>query len=228
MAALPEEEEKKRSRDPFPLEIESDEEKNHPLKKYSDIAERLEEIRSLHLVSRLYIARSKCDELVEYIKTNYSSEADDLLQQFESYPRRQLMEEQMKETNRMMDFMESKGDWQLYKESGEWKTEWMSDDKSDYQSFRITGSGDVPLYNIVAVLYEMDLIHNWLPLCKESQECTQLSLHSKCGLVRVGLFWPIQDRETVLFAYGVDHLEDGKLLIYFDSREDDPRTNIPK
>merc|ERR1719361_2902769 len=152
MAALPEEEEKKQSRDSFPLEIESDEEKNHPLKKYSDIAERLEEIRALHLVSRLYVARNKCDELVEFIKANYSSESEDLLHQFESHPRRQLIEEQMKETNRMMDFMESDGDWQLYKESGEWKTEWMTDDKSDYQSFRITGSGDVPLYNILAVI----------------------------------------------------------------------------
>lgn len=164
MAALPAEEEKKQSRDPFPLEIESNEEKNHPLKKYSDIAERLEEIRALHLVSRLYVARSKCNELVQYIKDNYSSEADNLLQQFESHPRRQLIEENMKETNRMMDFMESEGDWKLYKESGEWKTEWMTDDTSDYQSYRISGSGDVPLYNILAVVNEMDLIKTWMPL----------------------------------------------------------------
>ncbi len=64
----------------------------------------------------------------------------------------------------MMDFMTSDGDWELYKESGEWKTEWMHDDKSSYESFRITGCGDVPLYNIMAVIYEMDLIHKWMPL----------------------------------------------------------------
>lgn len=69
----------------------------------------------------------------------------------------------------------------------------------------------------------------FLSFCsKESIECAQLSLHNKCGLIRVGLFWPIQDRETVLFGYGVDHLEDGKLLIYFDSREDNPHCNIPQ
>jgi len=230
MAALAEEEKKQSvpNRKPFPLEIESEEEKNHPLKKYSDISERLEEIRQLHLLSRLYVARTKYNELVEYIKDNYSSEADALLEQLESHPRRKLMDEQMKETQRMMDFMTSDGDWQLYKESGPWKTEFCHDDKSDYESFRITGAGDVPLYNILAVVYEMDLIHKWMPLCKESAECGQLSLHNKCGLIRVGLFWPIQDRETVLFGYGVDHMEEGQLLIYFDSRDDNPHCNIPK
>ena len=73
----------------------------------------------------------------------------------------------------------------------------------------------------------MDLIKSWMPLCKESREFGQLSLYCKCGMIRIGLFWPIQDRETVLFGYGVDDLEHGKLLIYFDSREDDANCAVP-
>eukprot|EP01084_Bolivina_argentea_P143668 252241_1 len=212
----------KKQREPFPDEIETEEEKNHQLKTYEDIAIKLSEIRELHLDGTLFEAHDKSEALIEYINTKYKSDTEllnKLLSLYSSHPRRKLIVSQLNETNRMLEFMTSSSGWQLYKDDTQWKTEWQTSDKSDYESFRITGIADVPLYNILAVIYEMDLIQTWMPLCKESVECGQLSLHCKCGLIRIGLFWPIQDRETVLFGYGVDDLKNGKILIYFDSTE---------
>eukprot|EP01083_Nonionella_stella_P225068 800560_1 len=221
----------KKQREPFPDEIETEEEKNHQLKTYEDIAIKLSEIRELHLDGTLFEAHDKSEALIEYINTKYKSDTEllnKLLSLYSSHPRRKLILSQLNETNRMLEFMTSSSGWQLYKDDTQWKTEWQTSDKSDYESFRITGIADVPLYNILAVIYEMDLIQTWMPLCKESVQCGQLSLHCKCGLIRIGLFWPIQDRETVLFGYGVDDLKNGKILVYFDSRDDHSLINIPK
>ena len=75
-----------------------------------------------------------------------------------------MIDTQLKETQRMLEFMTSDKDWTLYKNDGVWQTDWQPSDESDYESFRITGIGDVPLYNILAVIYEMDLIKTWMPL----------------------------------------------------------------
>jgi len=215
-------------RDPYPDEIETEEEKNHPLKKYEDIKEKLEEIRQLHLDGTLFDAEEKSKELIQYIKDKYESDSESLLKEYEQHPRKKLIDNQLIETAKMLEFMTSDKGWDIFKDDGTWQTEWQPSDDSEFESFRITGVGDVPLYNILAVIYEMDLIKTWMPLCKESTECGQLSLHSKCGLIRIGLFWPIQDRETILFGYGVDDLKNGKILIYFDSRDDNPNVNIPE
>ena len=67
------------TRDPFPNEIETEEEKTHPLKKYEDIKEKLEEIRKLHLDGTLFDANDKSQELIEYIRDKYGSDSDLLL-----------------------------------------------------------------------------------------------------------------------------------------------------
>ena len=55
-------------------------------------------------------------------------------------------------------------------------------------------------------------------------------MHCKCGLIRIGLIWPIQDRETILNGFGVDDLKNGRILIYFDSKLDakNDAIKIPK
>lgn len=151
-------------RDPFPDEIETEQEKNHPLKKYQDIKEKLEEIRQLHLDGTLFDANDKSNELIQYIKDKYESNSESLLKEYEQHPRKILIDKQLIETQKMLEFMTSDKGWDLFKDDGVWQTEWQPSDDSDYESFRITGIGDVPLYNILAVIYEMDLIKSWMPL----------------------------------------------------------------
>jgi len=223
------EEEKKTHRDPFPDEIESEEEKHHVLNGYGDISEMLSNIRRTHLEGALFVAHRKSEELLSYISVKYASDANSMIALYEQHPRRVQILKQLNETRDMFDFMTSDKGWNLYKDDGHWKTEWQFNAaQSVFQSYRITGIGDVTLYDILAVIYEMDLIRLWMPLCKESINCGQLSLYSKCGMIRSGLIWPMWDRECVLFGYGIDDLENGRVLIYFDSRDDNPHVNIPK
>eukprot|EP01083_Nonionella_stella_P295889 1005427_1 len=210
--------EKKQSRQPFPLEIETKEEKNHPLNEYKDIASKLEEIRKLHMDAVLFEAAQKSDELAQYIQQKYPN--SELLQEYESHPRIISIKADLKETNKMINFMTTDDKWELFKDDGTWKTEWSACKESAVESFRLTGVGDVPLFNIVAVIYEMDLMKTWMPLCKESKELGQLSLYSKVGYVRTGLFWPFADRECIINGFGVDDLSNGCALIYFDSKEE--------
>eukprot|EP01084_Bolivina_argentea_P143669 252242_1 len=201
----------------YPIEIESEQEKHHELKKYKDIKLQLQEIRELHLDGVLFEACKASDNLMEYIKNEYPNSG--LYEKYGKHPQRKLLMKQLKETNRMLNFLKSSQNWTVYQDDGIWKTEWASSNDSDFESFRISGFCDVSLVNILAVLYEMDLLIKWMPLCKESLDFGNLSLYSKVGYIRIGLFWPIVDREFILNGYGVDDLKNGKILIYFDSTE---------
>eukprot|EP01084_Bolivina_argentea_P143667 252240_1 len=184
----------------YPIEIESEQEKHHELKKYKDIKLQLQEIRELHLDGVLFEACKASDNLMEYIKNEYPNSG--LYEKYGKHPQRKLLMKQLKETNRMLNFLKSSQNWTVYQDDGIWKTEWASSNDSDFESFRISGFCDVSLVNILAVLYEMDLLIKWMPLCKESLDFGNLSLYSKVGYIRIGLFWPIVDREFILNGYG--------------------------
>ncbi len=126
--------------------------------------------------------------------------------------------------------MRSKEGWSLIKEDKHWKSEQYPNEKTGTHNFRVTGiAEDIPILNLTPILYETDLLKTWMPLCKEAKECSQLSLWSKMGMIRVGLFWPIHDREAVLLGYGVEDFENGRMMVYFDSKlEDNEDFEVPK
>jgi len=67
----------------------------------------------------------------------------------------------------------------------------------------------------------MDLFSNWLPLSREAYEISRLSLFCKIGYIRVGVFWPIEDRECVLYGFGIDDLKkNDRVLLCFDSKSE--------
>ncbi len=126
--------------------------------------------------------------------------------------------------------MRSKEGWSLIKEDKNWKSEQYPDEKTGTHNFRVTGiAEDIPILNLTPILYEFDLLKTWMPLCKEATEHSQISLWSKMGMVRVGAFWPIHDRETFLLGYGVEDFENGRMMVYFDSKlEDNEDFEVPK
>eukprot|EP01084_Bolivina_argentea_P017661 32951_1 len=218
MLGLEEKKSEQKSRDPYPYEIEQDEEKYHELSKYPDIASKLQRIRQLHLESVHYEALDHMKELEEYIKSKYDNKILDL---YHSHPRIININTQIKSANKMINLMTSTDkEWILIKNDNEWSTEYKHDNNNPYHSFRLKGIGNVKMINILAIFFEMDLISNWMPLSKETYEIKQLSLYTKCGYARIGAFWPIKDRECVIFGFGIDDLKkNNKLLIYFDSND---------
>mmetsp|Transcript_11028 Transcript_11028/g.17720 ORF Transcript_11028/g.17720 Transcript_11028/m.17720 type:complete len:335 (+) Transcript_11028:26-1030(+) len=214
-------------REPYPYEVEQDEEKSHPLNQHADIATKLQLIRSLHLECVHYEALDEIHKLEEYIKQKYDTK---LLHSLHLHPRIQSIHTEIAAADNMLRLMtSSEDDWKLVKNDGQWTTEFKQETNTAYHSFRLKGIGKVQMINVLAIFYEMDLIQNWMPLCKETYQIQQLSLYCKCGYVRVGAFWPFQDREVVLFGYGVDDLKrNNKLLICFDSNVEPHRDILQK
>ena len=229
-----EEEEKKvesdtkiKNRDPYPWEVEVDEEKNHELTKYPDIAPKLREIRRLHLESCHYEALDIMKELEAYIK---SKNDDKLLKLFYKHPRIITIMTQIEAADKMMNLLKADDDeWKLIKDDGKWTTEYKQQKGTVYHSFRLKGIGKVKLINILAIFYEMDLISHWMPLSKESYQIKQLALYCKCGFVRIGAFWPIKDRECIIFGFGIDDLKRNDMcLVCFDTNKEPHKKMLKK
>ena len=204
-------------RKPFPYEVILDEEKCHALSKYPDIASRLEVIRRLHLKCVHYEALAYINRLETYIRLKYDDD-DEMLELLCNHPRIIKIKSEIKKGDDIKDLMTSTNDeWKLIKDDGKWSTEYKED--KPCHSFRLKGIGNVKMINILAIFYEMDLMANWLPLSKETYEIQRLSLFCKMGYIRVGAFWPFQDREVIVFGFGIDDLKkNDRVLLCFDSK----------
>jgi len=220
-------EQKEQKREPFPYEVDQEGEQSHPLNQHTDIARKLQRIRSLHLECVHYEALDEIHKLEHYIRQKYDEK---LLLSLHQHPRIRLIHTQIAVADNMLRLMtSSEDDWKLVKNDGQWTTEYKREADTASHSFRLCGIGRVQMINVLAIFYEMDLIQNWMPLSKESYEIQQLSLYCKCGYVRVGACWPIQDRELVLFGLGFDDLkQNNKFLVCFDSNVEPHRHVLHK
>eukprot|EP01084_Bolivina_argentea_P161021 280334_1 len=207
------------SRDPYPYDIVQDDEKYHELTKYSHIASKLHIIRQLHLDCVHYEALDEINKLKQYIQSNHDHT---LLDSLNTHPRIITIQSQLRTANGIFNLITSTDDdWTLTHDDGQWTTEYKHEKNTLYHSFRLKGIGDVKMMNIIALFFEMDLIQTWMPLSKETYEISQLSMFVKCGYFRIGAIWPIQDRECVLFGFGVDDLKrNNRLLVVFDTNHD--------
>ena len=121
----------------------------------------------------------------------------------------------------------------VFSKSNEWLTECYTDKNATYNSFRITGIAKVPLFNLLATLYEFDLMNNWMPVVKECKEYSKMSLICKTGMVKVGLWAPFNllfaDRQCNMYAFGVDDMDkNNRLICYFDSNNNHKLVTFPE
>jgi hypothetical protein len=157
-------------------------------------------------------------KMVEELRESVTKSHPELIDDFDTHPLIVDIITKHQETLQMLDFLHSPKGWSLIKDDGEWKSESIIDEKLNTHSFRVSGVGNVPMFNLTALFHELDLLDQWIPLCAEALDFGSLSLYTKTGYVRIGLPWPIYDRECLLYGYGVDDLDNGRLLIFFDSR----------
>jgi len=71
----------------------------------------------------------------------------------------------------------------------------------------------VPVFNLLALIYEIELFKNWVPFCDQSYTLKRVKWCEKVVYLKLGL--PIlSDREGYLDGFGVDRLdENGTILI---------------
>jgi hypothetical protein len=74
-------------------------------------------------------------------------------------------------------------------------------------SIRIEGIMKAPILNILSLVYETDLFHTWVPLCKRSEQIAKVSRTKQIIRNCYGVPIPfINNRECQVYGYGVNAL----------------------
>jgi len=80
-------------------------------------------------------------------------------------------------------------------------------------SIKIEAELDISIFNLCALIYEIELFKNWVPFCDKSYTIKKIKRAEKVVYLKLGL--PIlSDREAYMDGFGVDRLdENGTILI---------------
>jgi len=90
-------------------------------------------------------------------------------------------------------------------------------------SIKIEGVVDCPLINLLTLIYETELYNLWVPFLSQAEQLKIIHRASKVAYLRLGLPYPLSDREVYLGGIGVDRLdENGTILILAGSIDDNP------
>lgn len=118
-------------------------------------------------------------------------------------------------------------------------------DKPDYKLFYrqepgfpgitlyMEGVIKAPLMNMFAVLAEVQLFKDWIPMTKKSELLGEVSHLRKLAYIRNNLPWPFTDREIFIQACGILLKEEKACILTLSSAEGDswfgtPITRDPK
>jgi len=93
---------------------------------------------------------------------------------------------------------------------------------SDVASLKIEGIMDVPLQNLLALIYELDLYNQWLPFMKVTTELKAINKGVKISYMRLNIPPPLSDRETLIIGFGADRFKiNGTVLVMAKSIDGD-------
>lgn len=116
------------------------------------------------------------------------------------------------------EFQETAKDWEATMEDGKGtKVMWKPTPGSPIHTIRLDGKLNIPVFNILAVLMEVDLYLSWVPIVmgmgmKSIELLADMDRFRKLVRADVALPWPISNRDANLFGYGVDLLDQGRVL----------------
>lgn len=90
-------------------------------------------------------------------------------------------------------------------------------------SLRFEAILDIPLLNVLALLYEIDLYSEWVPFLTQSEQLKSIHRASKVVYIKTSLPPPLADRDAFLYGIGVDYsVEDGSIMILAKSLDTNP------
>jgi hypothetical protein len=132
--------------------------------------------------------------------------------QFDNQPKYASLESEITEIELVLRLMESSEGWNLVKESARMRTWYRNEEGNPIHSIKIEATLDAPLFNILAIINEVDLYVDWVPFLKISRETLVLSKYRRGAFFHFGLPWPLSDRDASIYAYGVDMLQDRNMM----------------
>lgn len=94
-------------------------------------------------------------------------------------------------------------------------------------SFRVEGFLNVPLFNLLALIYEFDLFPNWFPFVTTASELEEISWFRKVFLLGFKGVWPVAPREALLTGYGDVYKGDSVVIFARDAEDADASAPLP-
>jgi hypothetical protein len=108
-------------------------------------------------------------------------------------------------------------DWGVISDTSGVRIQYQATPSASLYNFKVTTVVKASLFNILAVIYEVDLYKKWLPLLKVAEQLHQVDKLHKIVHVDVYGVWPVANRDAVVEGFGVDFQEDDAILVVLQS-----------
>eukprot|EP00475_Leptophrys_vorax_P012256 TRINITY_DN18670_c0_g2_i1.p1 TRINITY_DN18670_c0_g2~~TRINITY_DN18670_c0_g2_i1.p1 ORF type:complete len:265 (-),score=84.72 TRINITY_DN18670_c0_g2_i1:65-859(-) len=119
-------------------------------------------------------------------------------------------------------------DWGVVSNKSGVKIQYNAEPELSTYSFKISALVRAPLFNLIAVVYEVDLYGNWMPRLKYARELALLSKFQKIVQLEINSVWPIANRDSVIEGFGVDFTQEDALLVVIQSVGDYVQVEVPE
>lgn len=126
-----------------------------------------------------------------------------------------------------MTLFEAAEGWKACRTSGKAEVRYSLDEFSGLHKFWVSSTIKVPLFNAIAVVYEIDLYEKWVPRIKFARELGSDSRFDKLVHVELNAIWPVANRDFVVQGFGVDWMEKNSILIIVSTKQEHPTIEIP-
>lgn len=109
--------------------------------------------------------------------------------------------------------------WNKHTDKEDYKIYYRQEEGLKIISLFIEGIINAPLINIMALLAEVDLFNEWVPLCKESKLVGEFSHLRKLAYFKHNLPWPFTQREMYIQAAGMISKRDKSAVLVMSSAQ---------
>jgi len=94
------------------------------------------------------------------------------------------------------------------------KTFYRHESSTPIHSIKLEGIVDSPIFNVLALINELDLYVNWCPPQLKEVKCNgTISRFKKFVYMRSQVPWPLHHRDCCMYGYGVDLLEEKGCIV---------------
>jgi hypothetical protein len=119
---------------------------------------------------------------------------------------------------KIMQEMEDTQDWTSDSLNSVVKISYKFIPNTELISLKMEAEVDVPIQTMMTLLYEINLWSHWFPFIKRTAEVKRIHRGAAVYYLELGLPYPLQNRETHIYGFGVDRLrENGTILILAES-----------
>jgi len=133
------------------------------------------------------------------------------------------IDEDLKDINHLVHQLQDEEGWNLEKVKKSFTVKYKKN-ANDTVAIRMEGTIDVPVFNVLCLMYEAEGHPLWIPFCSKANELKKIHRSCKAIYQKFGFPLPLSDREAYLWGYGVDRFDrNGSVLIITKSYHNDKR-----